>query len=84
MRMVLIGAATALFTTTALAQSGLSHFGLACSDFRESDNGLWTPNHHITINGPSGEVTISPALSFRAGLAFMGVDLGTMLDQECR
>jgi hypothetical protein len=55
-----------------------------CSQFRHNDDGSWSPLVPVRITGPNGSVQIGPGVSFREGVAFMGIDLAALLDQQCR
>ena len=57
---------------------------IPCDQFRANQDGSWTPVRAMTIRAANGEITVTPAVSFRAGIAFMGIDLGSVLDQNCR
>lgn len=50
-----------------------------CSDFKLNPDGTWIPRHPVTI----GDVTISQKAAFQAGSVIGGVDLGTLLNQQC-
>jgi len=80
MRHLLPLAAFALLATTApaLAQD------LSCQDFQHNEDGSWSPLKPLSVGGPNGPVKISPAVRFRAGVLFFGVDLGSILDKQCR
>jgi len=54
-----------------------------CDAFRKNPDGSWACIKPVTIRGPAGEIKISPGLTFRKGVYFMGIDLATLLDQQC-
>ena len=78
--------ATAVLTaqaTPAPAPGTLDSLNLSCADFERNSDGSWSPAHALTI----GAMTVSAVSSFRAGDIVggrNGVDLGTMLDKECK
>lgn len=61
--------------TVALAQQPLS-----CADFVRNPNGSWSPVRPVTLNG----VTMGPGVQFVPGVSFGGVDLASILNQQCR
>jgi hypothetical protein len=56
---------------------------IPCSVFQKNPDGSWSAKQQITITGPNGQVTISPGVSYRPGVAFMGIDLAAQLEQQC-
>jgi len=53
---------------------------LTCADFVRNPNGSWSPVRPITLNG----VTMGPGVQFMPGVSFGGVDLASILNQQCR
>jgi hypothetical protein len=65
---------------------GLSAIGqiLDCSKFRHNEDGSWTPISQFTITNQNGShVSMGPGVSFRPGVQFSGIDLATLLNQQC-
>lgn len=54
-----------------------------CSAFQRNPNGSWTSIKSVTINGPNGQIQISPGMTFIRGVLFMGLDLAAWLDENC-
>jgi hypothetical protein len=70
---------TTFFACPALAQD------VNCDNFQHGeDKNSWTAKEPMIIEGPSGQMTLNPRTRFQAGVKFMGIDLGAMLDQKCR
>lgn len=55
-----------------------------CDQFVKHPDGSWSPLKPMTLKHDGMEVGISPAVSFRPGVAFDGVDLATLLNQSCQ
>jgi len=57
-----------------------------CESFHKNDNGSWSPTRQVTITSPDGSmrVTLGPGASFGSGVRFAGIDLYTLLEQNCR
>jgi len=72
----------AIGSSTAYAQTPNSS-GLDCSMFHHNNDGSWSPNAPMTMRSANGAINLSPGVSFRSGVAFMGVDLGAALDANC-
>lgn len=58
----------------------LENLSLSCSDFTHNDDGSWNPAHPVAIAG----LVLNVIRSFRAGESIAGVDLGAILDRDCR
>lgn len=54
-----------------------------CDAFQHNPDGSWSPLHRVTITGPNGQVTMGPGVAFRPGVAFMGIDMATVLNRQC-
>jgi hypothetical protein len=52
--------------------------------FKKNPDGSWSPVRQVMIAEPNGLVTVSPARSFWPGVADMGIDLGSRLQQQCK
>jgi len=57
---------------------------IPCNAFQKNPDGSWSPTRQVTISGPNGQGTMNPGVSFRPGVAFMGIDMATALEQQCR
>lgn len=80
---LLVAAVLTAQATPAPAPGTLDSLNLSCSDFERNSDGSWSPAHALMV----GAMTVSAAASFRAGDIVggrNGVDLGTMLDKECK
>jgi|ERR1700739_324954 hypothetical protein len=56
----------------------------ACNVFEEKHDGTWSPNRPVTMNGPNGQISMLPGISFRPGTLFLGLlDLGAQLERQC-
>ena len=55
-----------------------------CDAFQKNPDGSWSSVRQVVIAGPNGQVTVSPGTSVWSGVAFMGIDLGSRLDQQCK
>ena len=58
----------------------LKDLHLSCSDFKHNPDGSWSPLHPVQV----GEDKMVPGASFREGVAMSGVDVGALLNQECK
>jgi hypothetical protein len=60
---------------------------LSCEDFERRDDGSWLPERPFTIEGiyrgTKFRSTHGINTVIRKGVAIEGVDLGTLLDQQC-
>ena len=58
---------------------------IPCDAFQKEPNGLWSPTRQVTISSPDGsmKISIGPGASFGPGVRFAGLDLYTMLEQNC-
>jgi hypothetical protein len=57
-----------------------------CDAFQRNPNGTWSPTRQITITLPnnSGQISLGPGVSFGSGVRFGGIDLYSLLEQNCR
>ena len=55
-----------------------------CAAFQPNGDGTWTSTRPVTIQVPTGELQIGPGQTFRRGIQFMGLDVATWLDMNCR
>ena len=59
--------------------------GLNCQDFRKNNDGSWSPIRPVSIQLPSGgNVVVGPGVTLRPGGQFMGFDLATVLNAQCK
>jgi hypothetical protein len=58
----------------------LQDLHLSCSDFKHNRDGSWSPLHPVQV----GADKMVPGASFREGVAMSGVDVGALLNQECK
>jgi hypothetical protein len=57
----------------------------ACNVFEEKSDGTWSPNRPVILNGPTGQISLMPGVSFRSGSLLLGpFDLGAQLKRQCR
>jgi hypothetical protein len=70
-----VAAVVGLVPTAAGAQQTVH-----CSDFTRNPNGSWSALKPITLNG----ISFGPGVAFTAGVSFGGVDLASILNQQCR
>lgn len=54
-----------------------------CGAFQKNADGSWTSLEGVTLNAPGGDVQIAPVMTFVPGEPFMGLDIGTWLEQNC-
>ncbi len=55
-----------------------------CDAFKKNPNGSWTSIGSTTIEGNNGgPIIINPGVTFSKGVATNGVDLATLLDENC-
>ena len=66
-----------------LSHSAPAQQAISCSDFRQNDDGSWTPLKIVTISGPKQSAQFGPDESLRAGIVVKGVDLAGLLDVMC-
>jgi len=79
-------AATHALAAPVLAQgSGPLTKRIPCDAFKKQDDGSWRPTRDVNVELPDGRVlTVGPAATFAPGSPVRGLDLGAVLDQECR
>jgi len=70
-----------ILMSAALAQTATQTASapLTCADFQRNLNGSWSATHRIELNG----VSFGPGVAFTPGVSFGGVDLATVLNQQC-
>jgi hypothetical protein len=76
---VLLTIATLMASAPALAN--IQPQMILCSSFEQKPDGAWSPTRPVTIRGPTGQVLMTPGLSFHPGSLFMGFDLGALVQQ---
>lgn len=74
------GIVVAAWSALAAPAPPLENLSLSCSDFQHNDDGSWNPAHPVAIAG----LVLNVIRSFRAGESIAGVDLGAILDRDCR
>ena len=47
--------------------------------FIQHPDGSYEPTRSLTINGPSGRVTLGPGIRLKPGVRFMGIDITEIL-----
>lgn len=58
---------------------------IPCDAFKRNDDGSWTPTRDVNVELPDGTVlTVGSAVSFTPGASIQGLDLGAVLERECR
>jgi hypothetical protein len=58
----------------------LKDLHLSCSDFKHNPDGSWSALHPVQV----GADKMPPGVAFREGVAISGVDVGALLNQECK
>ena len=60
----------------------LATWHLTCSDFKQNQDGSWSPLHPMLVSG----TPMGPSTTLRAGKAVApgGIDLAAMLSRECK
>jgi hypothetical protein len=62
----------------------LASMNLSCSDFKQNQNGSWSPLHTVQITRAHGTgVKMGPSTSFDDRAVFGGVRLAQVLQREC-
>jgi hypothetical protein len=51
--------------------------------FRKNPDGSWTSVQITDIDTPVGAIRIGPGMTFRKGRTICGIDVATLLDQNC-
>ena len=62
-------------------------YALNCADFRHEANGKWTPLVRVRVFSPrmpNSSLELGRGTSFYPGVYMNGVDLGALLNQQCR
>jgi hypothetical protein len=54
-----------------------------CSDFHRNPDGSWISVRDVTISGPSGSASYHPYAFFPPHVAFVGLDVADILEQQC-
>lgn len=85
---IIAGIALLVCAPLALAQPTdqptLASLKLNCSDFKQDQNGSWSPVHTIKITNADGTgVKMGPSASFGEGAVFGRVRLAAVLNKEC-
>src|SRR4051812_33344885 len=59
---------------------------IPCDAFvRKQDDGAWSPTRDVNVELPDGNVlTVGPSVRFTTGTSIRGLDLGGVLERECR
>jgi len=57
---------------------------LSCNAFKKNPDGSWSPVQLVTISGPNGRLAMNSLYTLRQGVPVMGLDIATMLDQQCQ
>src|SRR4051794_28399937 len=59
---------------------------IPCDAFvKKQDDGAWSPTRDVNVELPDGSVlTVGPGASFTTGTSIRGLDLGAVLERECR
>lgn len=50
--------------------------------FKRNDDGSYSVIKPVVIEGPNGKISLNPGITFRRGVAFMGIDIAKILDEE--
>jgi hypothetical protein len=85
---IIAGIALAVFAPLAAVQASaeltLASLTLSCGDFKQNQNGSWSPVRTIRISNADGTgVKMGPGVAFGADAAFGGVRLAALLNKEC-
>jgi hypothetical protein len=85
----LFALSVATFPIHAQAQSPQTQdpYALNCADFRHEANGKWTPLVRVRVFSPrmpNSSLELGRGTSFYPGVYMNGVDLGALLNQQCR
>ncbi len=76
--------ALALAASSAHAQQPTGQMELDCSRFAHNPDGSWSVKQPLELFTDNGRVRVSPGPPFKPGMSFGGLDIATMLDQQCR
>ena len=57
---------------------------IPCRAFRRNLLGSWSTRRLVTVQGPAGPITLRRGRTLRAGEHYNGLDLATLLEQNCR
>jgi hypothetical protein len=49
--------------------------------FVQHPDGSWEPRQPVTIQGPTGQISLNPGVRFRRGVLFMGVDVAKLCEE---
>ena len=55
-----------------------------CTAFVRNPDGSWSPTRPVRIESPNGSVQIGPGAAFRPGALMFGMDVGALLERDCR
>lgn len=84
---ILFAASQAVAETAPAAAEGPGPLSkrIPCDAFKKQDDGSWSPTRDVNVELPDGNVlTVGPAARFTPGRSIRGLDLGTVLERECR
>ena len=56
---------------------------IICQAFRKNSDGSWTSAQITDVQTPTGAIRIGPGMTFRKGGTICGIDVATLLDQNC-
>lgn len=55
-----------------------------CNAFKKNPNGSWTCIRPVTLFKPAGgSISLSPGITFKKGVVFMGLKVAKWLDENC-
>jgi HdeA/HdeB family len=81
LRVACIGTALALLGPHAGAMA--QQLNLPCDSFVKNDDGTWSALRSVPIRGVGESLTVREGSVLRPGAAIRGVDLASILDQQC-
>ena len=56
---------------------------VTCQAFSKKSDGSWTSVQTTDVYTPTGAIRIGPGMTFRKGRTLCGIDVATLLDQNC-
>lgn len=65
------------------ARSTAQRSPVDCSAFRRNNDGSWESVQNTDINAPIGSLRVQPGTVFKKGGKLCGVDIVSLLEQNC-
>jgi HdeA/HdeB family protein len=82
-RLLTAGVAALAWWGASLGAAQAQGLRIPCESFVKNDDGTWSALHSVQIPGTGGALTIRDGSVMRPGAVIRGVDVASILDQQC-